>query len=170
MANAVVAYKRAIALSPMDPHAYNNVAYVYAAEGKNLDEALALAQKAEDLRRDSFEILDTLGFVYYQRREYPKAEPVFKRAHDLAGSNATILYHLGMTYYKLGRRDEAASTLRRALQLRRRSRRLRRSGPCSQSSGSSSTAPCRVARYQILNRAQPPSHSQPPIAKKLPRD
>ena len=116
-ANAIIAYKRTIALSPMDPRAYNNVAYLYAAEGKNLDEALALAQKAQDLRPDSSEILDTLGFVHYQRREYQKAEPVLKRATDLAGSNATILYHLGMTYYKLGRRDEAASTLRRVLQL-----------------------------------------------------
>ena len=35
---------------------------------------------------------------------------------ELAGRNPTILYHLGMTYYKLGRRDEAASTFRRALQ------------------------------------------------------
>jgi Flp pilus assembly protein TadD len=55
--------------------------------------------------------------VHYQRREYQQAEPLFKRANELADSNATILYHLGMTYYKLGRRDEAASTLRRVLQL-----------------------------------------------------
>jgi Flp pilus assembly protein TadD len=58
-ANAVSAYKRTIALSPKDPRAYDNVAYLYAAEGKNLDEALALARKAQHLRPDSSEILDS---------------------------------------------------------------------------------------------------------------
>ncbi|HMH49933.1 MAG TPA: tetratricopeptide repeat protein, partial [Candidatus Acidoferrum sp.] len=44
-------------------------------------------------------------------------EPLLKRATELASGNATIAYHLGMTYYRLGRRDEAASSLRRSLQL-----------------------------------------------------
>src|SRR4029453_12391697 len=116
IASAVAAYKRAIALAPNDAVPYKNAAYIQAAEGKNLDDALSLAQKAQELSPNSGEILDTLGFVHYQRREYQKAEPVLKRATELAGGNPTVLYHLGMTYYKLGRRDEAASTFRRALQ------------------------------------------------------
>ena len=108
---------RTIALSPKDPRAYNNAAWLYAVEGKNLGEAQALAQKAQELLPEGAEILDTLGFVYYQQREYQKAEPLLKRASELAGGNATIFYHLGMTYYRLGRREEAASTLQRSLQL-----------------------------------------------------
>jgi hypothetical protein len=55
-----------------------------------------------------------------------------------------------MTYYKLGRRDEAASTLGRVLQLPETIPQAPESGPCSQSSGSHRTAPCRgceVSRF-----------------------
>jgi Flp pilus assembly protein TadD len=61
--------------------------------------------------------MDTLGFVHYQRGEYPQAEPLLKKAAEIAPNNATIAYHLGMAYYKLGRRDDAAASLRRSLQL-----------------------------------------------------
>jgi len=46
-----------------------------------------------------------------------QAEPLFKQATDLVTDNATIFYHLGATYYKLGRREDAATALRRSLQI-----------------------------------------------------
>jgi tetratricopeptide (TPR) repeat protein len=106
-----------MALNPKNSASYNNIAWLYATQRKNLGEALELAQKALELTPNDSNILDTLGFVYYQQGEYQRAEPVLKRAADLAAGNASIFYHLGMTYYKLGRRDDAASALRRSLQL-----------------------------------------------------
>jgi Flp pilus assembly protein TadD len=117
LARALEQYKRVIALTPQSPVGYNNVAWLYARQAKNLDEALALAQKAQELAPNSGAVLDTLGWVHYQRGEYTRAEPILKKATGLLTSNATLFYHLGMTYYKLGRREDAAAALRRSLQL-----------------------------------------------------
>src|SRR5262249_5112278 len=117
VSNAIAEYKRTIALDPKNPAAYNNLAWLYAVQGKNLDEALTMSQKAKELRPNDSSILDTLGFVHYQRGEYQKAEPVLKKAAELAAKNPTVFYHLGTTYYKLGRRDDAGVALRRALEL-----------------------------------------------------
>jgi len=119
---AAEAYKRAQLLAPRDPRAYNNLAWIYAAQGKNLDAALSLAQKARELASSPTQramvpgILDTLGFVHYARGEYTQAEPVLTKAYELAANDATIQYHLGMTYYRLGQKDQAATWLRRSLQ------------------------------------------------------
>ena len=66
-------------------------------------------------------VLDTLGYVHFKRGEFAQAEPLFRKAAALAGSPVVIRYHLGMTYYRLGRRDDAVTTLRQALQLDPRS-------------------------------------------------
>ena len=116
-AAALNEYKRAMALNPKDAGAMNNTAYIYASQGKQLDEALTLAGKAQQLAPDNAKVLDTLGFVHYRRGEFSKVELILKKAGDASPKNATIAYHLGMTYYKLGRNEDAATALRRALQL-----------------------------------------------------
>jgi Tfp pilus assembly protein PilF len=116
-ANAVRVYRGVMMLAPQNAEPYNNVAWIFASENRNLDEALSLAQKAIQLSPYNFGILDTLGFVYYQRGDYQKAEPLLKRAAEAGGKNPTVFYHLGLTQYKLGHRDDAAAALRRALQL-----------------------------------------------------
>ena len=68
---ALAAYKRTQALLPNDPRPYNNAAWLYAVQGKKLDEALALARKAHEITRSAPAlasglpgVLDTLGFVH----------------------------------------------------------------------------------------------------------
>jgi tetratricopeptide (TPR) repeat protein len=120
---AVAIYKRVQALTPDDPRPYNNAAWLNAVQGKNLDEALAQARRAVELTRRSpalaaglAGVLDTLGFVHYRRREFAQAEPLFRQAAELATGQVTVQYHLGLTYHRLGRKDEAATWLRRSLQ------------------------------------------------------
>jgi Flp pilus assembly protein TadD len=116
-AAALTSYKRAIALRTKDPAPYNNAAWLHMLQGKNLDEALALAQRAHELAPENGGVLDTLGFAHYRRGEYQKAEPFLKKAAEKMATNATVLYHLGLTYYKLGRTEDAAFALKRSLQL-----------------------------------------------------
>jgi tetratricopeptide (TPR) repeat protein len=120
---AIAVYKRAQTLLPADPRPPNNAAWLYASRGRDLDEALSLARKAQELvtRNPSFAtlrpgILDTLGFVHYRRGEYAQAEPLFRQAADLATNDVVVQYHLGLTYHRLGRDNEAATWLRRSLQ------------------------------------------------------
>ena len=120
---AVGAYRRAQALLPADPLPYNNAAWVYASHGRHLDEALTFARRAHELALRTPPpkptlpgVLDTLGFVHFRRGEYDRAEPLFRQAAEIAVNNGTVQYHLGITYFRLGRRDEAATWLRRSLQ------------------------------------------------------
>src|SRR5262249_42425637 len=48
---ALGAYRQAATLAPENPRAHNNVAWILASQGKNLDEALERARKAETLVR-----------------------------------------------------------------------------------------------------------------------
>ena len=120
---ALGAYRRALALVPNDPRPFNNVAWILATQGKNLDEALSHARKAQELiRADQARaaslpgVLDTLGFVHYKRGEYAQAEPLLREASELSTKDVVIQYHLGLTYHRLGRKAEAETWLRRSLQ------------------------------------------------------
>jgi tetratricopeptide (TPR) repeat protein len=114
---AIAAYRKALALNPKSAAALNNLAYLQASRGENLAEALTFAQTALELAPQSPLIMDTVGFVHYQRKEYAKAEPVLKKAADLGAKIAPIHYHLGMTYYRLGKKEDAVASLKRSLQL-----------------------------------------------------
>ena len=97
--------------------ASNNLAWIYASRTQNLAEALTLALSAQEAAPNSASVLDTVGFVYYQRGEYAKAEPILKRAAELGARIAPVHHHLGMTYYQLGKKEDAIVSLRRSLQL-----------------------------------------------------
>ena len=114
---AIDAYKKAQSLEGKDPAPYNNIAWIYASQGRNLEEALSQAQRATELAPENPAILDTLGFVHFQLGRYDKAEPLLRQAAEQLRNNARVHYHLGMTYYRLGRKEDAGVSLRRALQL-----------------------------------------------------
>src|SRR5207237_8419769 len=100
-----------------EPAGLHNRGLTYASRSENLEEALALARSAQGLAPNSSSVLDTVGFVHYQRKEYSKAEPVLRKAAELGARIAPIHYHLGMTYYRLGRKEDAIASLKRSLQL-----------------------------------------------------
>ena len=114
---AIEAYKKAQSLGGKEPAPYNNIAWIYASQGRNLEEALSQAQRATELAPENAAILDTLGFVHFQLGRYDKAEPLLRRAAEQLRNSARVHYHLGMTYYRLGRKEDAGVSLRRALQL-----------------------------------------------------
>lgn len=114
---AAEAYQRAVGLNGNDVASLNNLAWLLSEVRKKPDEALPLATKAEQLAPKSAEVLDTLGWIHYRRGAFPEAEKALIRAVERAPGNGTIQYHLGMTYARLGRKQDAVSTLKRAAQL-----------------------------------------------------
>ena len=64
----------------------NNLAWIYARQGRELDRALALAMHACELAPEDPAVLDTLGVVYLARREYSRAVGVLELARTLAES------------------------------------------------------------------------------------
>ena len=99
------------------PVAANNLAFIYAEDGTNLDVALQLATSAKQRLPEDPSVDDTIGWIYY-KKDLPSLalrplQDSLRRRPDVA----EVLYHLGMTYTKLGDKGKAREALERALKL-----------------------------------------------------
>jgi Flp pilus assembly protein TadD len=97
--------------------AANNLAYLYAMAGDNLDVALNLAQSAKASAPDDADIDDTLGWIYYKRGLPALAVEPLRRSVAKDPKNALFHFHLGMVYVKAGDAGNARSMLQRAVSL-----------------------------------------------------
>ena len=98
-----------------DAGALNYLGYSYADKGILLDEALSLIQKAYDLKPDDGYIVDSLGWVHYQRGDYDKAVEYLEKAAELTSFESIISDHLGDAYQKLNRLKDALEIYQKAL-------------------------------------------------------
>ena len=110
-------YEATVAEMTNAPVAANNLAFMYAEEGKNLDVALQLATSAKQQVPDSAEVDDTLGWVYYKKDLATLAVGPLEESLKKMPDNADILYHLGLTYARIGEKAKAREALERALKL-----------------------------------------------------
>jgi tetratricopeptide (TPR) repeat protein len=104
----------------MDRHAAiaaNNLAWLYAEGGGNIDQAAELAQMAKSQAPDQPAFNDTLGWIYYKKDLVEQAVPLFQQSLEKDPDNALTHYHLGMAYAKMGEDSKAISELKKALSL-----------------------------------------------------
>ncbi len=116
-AEARARYEKVLAMDPMAAVAANNLAWIYAEDGGNLDVALGLAQTAKSRLANSSEVGDTLGWVYYKKGLPALAVPIFRDSVEQSPTIAIYRYHLGLAYAKNGDRNEARQALEQALHL-----------------------------------------------------
>lgn len=115
-AEAALAQMRALlVLNPEHAEAMNFVGYSYAEKGVRLDEAEKLLLRALELRPENGFFLDSLGWVYFQQGDLPRAISTLESADRLAGPEPTILEHLGDAYRRAQRSADAEKAYRRAL-------------------------------------------------------
>jgi tetratricopeptide (TPR) repeat protein len=110
-------FRRALELSPEQPEVMNYLGYTWVDRGENLQEGLALIQRAVELRPNSGAIIDSLGWAYYRLGDYARALNYLERAVELEPADPTLNDHLGDVYWRLGRRIEARFQWQRALTL-----------------------------------------------------
>lgn len=110
-------YETLVADVPAAPVAANNLAFLYADDGQNLDTALQLASTAKKLLPESPEVDDTLGWVYYKKNLASLAIPPLEDSLKKRPSDPSVLYHLGMSYAKVGDNAKSRDALQRALKL-----------------------------------------------------
>jgi len=99
------------------PVAANNLAWMYAEDGGNLDIALQLAQNAKSQLPDVAEVNDTLGWIYYKKDLPALAIPPLEQCVLKEPTNAIYHFHLGLAYAKAGHADKARGSLSRALKI-----------------------------------------------------
>jgi tetratricopeptide (TPR) repeat protein len=116
---AIERYEDAIKYGPDLAYAKNDLAYIYAEAGKNLDRALDLAQDAKAALPDTATVADTLGWVLYKRGIPSAAISYLKEAVANSDGDITVsgvsLHHLAQAYEADGDPEEARQTLRRTI-------------------------------------------------------
>ena len=118
-ADAVKHYEEAVRLDPNLALAKNNLAYMMADEGKNLDRALDLAQEAKAALPENGSVADTLGYVLLKKGipeaavgYLQEAEASFKPGEADLG---VVRLHLALAYEASQQPDKARETLSRAI-------------------------------------------------------
>lgn len=120
-------YRKALERDPNAVIAANNLAWLYAVEGKgNLDEAVRLAQGVVQKNSTVASFIDTLGWVYYKKGLNAVAVEHLQKAVALDDANAksnntnpspVFRYHLGMALKAKGDKEGARRELGMALRL-----------------------------------------------------
>ncbi len=110
------AYEQAVKLDPQNGYALNNLAFLIADGGGDLDQALTYAQRAKQLLPNLYEVSDTLGWIYLKKNMSDNATDIFQSLVAKAPANSTYRYHLGMAYAQKGDKPKALAELRKALQ------------------------------------------------------
>jgi tetratricopeptide (TPR) repeat protein len=108
---------RALELNSSDAYALNYLGYWWADEGRNLEQAIGLIERAVEERPGSGFFVDSLGWVHFKLGDPQKAVGYLERATELEPSDPEITGHLGDVYWVLGRYDEARFKWRLALSL-----------------------------------------------------
>lgn len=99
--------KLALKLSKEHPLVLNYLGYSWVEQGANLDEAMAMIQKAVDLRPDDGFIVDSLGWAHYRLGNFAEAVTHLERAVELQPEDPIINDHLGDALWRVGRKVEA---------------------------------------------------------------
>jgi tetratricopeptide (TPR) repeat protein len=112
------AYEKAISIDASLAAAKNNLAYILAELGEDLDRALDLAQEAKAAMPENGHAADTLGWVLYKKGIPTAAIGYFKEAEGLFRPDdinlAVVRHHLALAYEAAGQQQQARLALDRA--------------------------------------------------------
>lgn len=108
-------YEQALRLNPTHPVALNNLAFILADSGQDLDQALTMAQKAKQQFPKDVNISDTLGWIYIKKNLPDSAINIYKDLVAQQPTRATFRYHFGMALVQKGDKATAKKELEAAL-------------------------------------------------------
>lgn len=130
-AESMTVQEKLLLLLGDDPGNNNNLGYLYAVEGVNLDKAEQMLKRAIEQRPNETSFLDTLGWIYYRQGRFSQAGGVFRKALSLEGNDfepnldPVIYDHAGDAYYRLGWTQEAVGFWNRAIELAKKEKQER---------------------------------------------
>jgi len=108
-------YEATLKLDPNNAVVLNNLAFLLAESGGDLDDALTKAQRAKQLLPSLFEISDTLGWIYLKKNLADNAIEIFKELVAKQPNHSTYRFHLAMAYSNKGDKTKALEQLRESL-------------------------------------------------------
>ena len=108
-------YEDALKLQPDNATALNNLAFLKADNGIDLDQALEYAQRAQRKMPTNLDVMDTLALIYIKKN---LTDDGLRMLRDLVGqrpTSPTFHLHLAMALYQKGDRSQAKKELEAAL-------------------------------------------------------
>ncbi|MYA86877.1 MAG: tetratricopeptide repeat protein, partial [Boseongicola sp. SB0662_bin_57] len=108
-------FRKALELKPDQPTVLNYLGYSLLELQTDLEEALALIERAVEQRPDAGHIIDSLGWGLYRLGRYEEAVPHMERAAEHLPIDPIVNDHLGDVYWAVGRHREAEFQWHRAL-------------------------------------------------------
>lgn len=101
--------------NPDNVDALNYVGYTLAEEGRELERALVLVQKASTLEPESAYIQDSIAWVYFKMKNYPKAWEFIRYAVSNGTNEPTLWEHYGDIARAMGKTKAARKGYQKAL-------------------------------------------------------
>jgi len=117
---AIKEYESLLSDTPNNLVVLNNIAYLLAETGQELDKALVYSRRAYETRPNNPLILDTYSYVLYKNSRFSEASEIAKAAlQQFEDSNtnisADVYEHLGMIEEASGSKNAALSAYKQAL-------------------------------------------------------
>ncbi len=101
---------------PFYAGALNYIGYVLADENRDLERANRLLELAYTQEPDSFHIVDSLAWVKYRLKDYPKAWRLINRSVELMKNGEAVVWeHYGDIASAMGKKEDAKKGYRNAL-------------------------------------------------------
>jgi len=108
-------YVEALKIDSNNAVAGNNLAFLLAEQGQDLNNALGWAQMARKKQPDNPGIADTLGWVYFKLGSYLLARDQLQFAVGKQPDNLVFQYHLAMIYKGNRQIPEAQTALKKVV-------------------------------------------------------
>ncbi len=111
-------YQKVLKLDPENVAAMNNLAFMNADQSTNLDDALALAQRARQKLPENIDVQDTLALVYIRKNLTDEGLRIMRDVVEKQPHNPTYRYHLALALAQKGDKLGARSELKNALAMK----------------------------------------------------
>ncbi len=92
---------------PDQAYVLNYLAYTWIDKGINLDKGLEMIKKAAEIRKDDGYIIDSLGWAYYAKKNYVKANFFLQRAVELLPLDPIINDHYADALWMINKNIQA---------------------------------------------------------------
>jgi tetratricopeptide (TPR) repeat protein len=115
--DAITSYRQSLAFDKRNPWVMNNLAYLLADSGGDLNEAMIFAQDAVRADPNNTSFSDTVGLIYLKKKDLPSAAHVFQGLKEKSPKDVNLRIHFSQTLLASGDTSQARSELEAALAL-----------------------------------------------------
>ena len=110
-------YEEGLKLDPKSALLLNNYGYSLAERGLQLQRALGMSKQAVTAEPDNSAYLDTYGWIFFRLENYNDAAVYIEKSVATGKASAVVHEHLGDVYLKLGRKEQALTLWKKALEM-----------------------------------------------------